>query len=135
MMSTNGGRVAKILRAAAPIAVVVTGAAILVRFPPAQSSLYPRCPIYELFHLQCPGCGATRALAAILRGHFGEAMDLNALVTFLLPIAAIYGALWYRRFLRHETMRWPQLPQAAIYCAFGIATAFSILRNLQLPLF
>jgi hypothetical protein len=131
-MSTTRGRVANIVRAAAPIAVAVTIAAILVRFPPAQNSFYLRCPIYESLHLQCPGCGATRALAALLRGHFSEAMECNALVTLLLPIAAIYGALWYRRFLRHETIRWPQLPQAAIYCAFGIATAFTILRNLPL---
>jgi len=129
MTSPASGRIAHTLRAA-PLAIIATVAAVLLRFPPAQSSFYPRCPIYECFHLQCPGCGTTRALAAVLRGHFSEAMHSNALVTLLLPVAAFYGALWYRRLLRGDTMRWPQPPQAAIYCAFGIAAVFAILRNL-----
>ena len=135
MTSTTRGRIADTIRAAAPMAVAVTVAAILMRFPPEQSSLYPRCPIYEYIHLQCPGCGATRALSALLRGHFGEAMRLNALVMFLLPVAATYGALWYYSFLQRKVIRWPQLPQAALYGAFGIAAVFTILRNLPLQLF
>jgi Protein of unknown function (DUF2752) len=135
MTSTTRCRIANTMRAATPIAVAVTVAAILMRFPPEQSSLYPRCPIYEYLHLQCPGCGATRALAALLRGHFGEAMRLNALVMFLLPVAATYGALWYYSFLQRKVIRWPQLPQAVLYGVFGIATAFTILRNLPLQLF
>jgi hypothetical protein len=135
MTSTTRGRTANTMRATAPMAVVVTAAAILMRFPPDQSSFYPRCPIYEYLHLQCPGCGATRALAALLRGHFGEAMHCNALAMLLLPIAATYGALWYSSFLQRKPIRWPQLPQAAIYGAFAIATAFTILRNLPFQLF
>jgi Protein of unknown function (DUF2752) len=135
MKSTTRGRIANTLRAAAPLAVIVTAVSILLRFPPAKSSFYPRCPIYQYLHLQCPGCGATRALAALLCGHFNEAMHSNALVTPLLPIAAIYGALCYLHFLRHEIIRWPQIPQATIYCALGIATAFMVFRNLPFQLF
>lgn len=135
MTSTTRGRIANTMRAAAPMAVAVTAAAVLMRFPPEQSSLYPRCPIYEYLHFQCPGCGATRALAALLRGHFVEAMHRNALVMLLLPIAATYGALWYYSFLQRKVVRWPQLPQAAVYGAFAIATVFMILRNLPLHLF
>ncbi len=134
MTSSASGRIADTARAA-PLAIIATVAAVLVRFPPTQSRFYPRCPIYETLHLQCPGCGATRALAAVLRGHFSEAMHSNALVTLLLPIAAIYGTLWYRRLLRGDTIRWPRPPQAAIFCAFGIAAVFTILRNLPFQLF
>jgi hypothetical protein len=130
MTSLANGHIATTLRAA-PLAIITTAAAVLLRFPPSQSSFYPRCPIYECFHLQCPGCGATRAVAALLRGHFSEAMHSNALVTLLLPIAVIYGTLWYSRLLHGDTIRWPQPPQAAIYGAFGIAAVFAILRNLQ----
>jgi hypothetical protein len=129
------GRVARTMRAAAPLAVIVTAVAVLLCFPPAQSSFYPRCPIFECLHLQCPGCGATRALAELLRGHVNEAMHRNALVTLLLPIAVPYGILCYHRFLRRAPIRWPQVPQAAIYCALGIVAAFTILRNLPLQLF
>jgi Protein of unknown function (DUF2752) len=134
-VSPTRGRIATTLRAAAPLAVIVAVGFILLHLPPAESSFYPRCPIYEYLHLQCPGCGATRALAALLRGHFGEAMHGNALVTPLLPILAIYGILCYQRFLRRDVIRWPQMPQATIYCALGIAAAFMVLRNLPLQLF
>ena len=126
---------ANTMRAVAPMALAVTAAAILMRFPPEQSSLYPRCPIYEYLHLQCPGCGATRALAALLRGHFSDAMRCNALVILLLPVAATYSALWYYSFVERKAIRWPQLPRVVIYGGFGIATAFTIVRNLPLQLF
>ena len=134
-MSPTRGHIATTLRAAAPLAVIVAAIFILLRLPPAQSSFYPRCPIYTYLHLQCPGCGATRALAALLRRHFSEAMHCNALVTLLLPIAAVYGVLCYEHFLRREVIRWPQIPQATIYCALGIAAAFMVLRNLPFQLF
>ena len=46
---------------------VALATVVLLRFPPAEYSFYPRCPIFASLHLLCPGCGATRALAALLR--------------------------------------------------------------------
>jgi hypothetical protein len=103
---------------------------ILLRFPPAQHSFYPRCPIHELFHLQCPGCGATQAVAALLHGRFAEAMNLNALITLLLPFAAAYGILCYSRLLQCKPLRWPQPRPAVIYAALTVATVFTVIRNL-----
>jgi hypothetical protein len=130
MIPASRNRIATILRVAAPPAVIALSAAILLRFPPAQNSFYPQCPIFEYLHLQCPGCGSTRALAALLRGHLAEAVHFNALVTLLLPIAAIYGALCYRRFLQHKALRWPQPPPAVIYAALVLTGVFTVLRNL-----
>jgi hypothetical protein len=92
MTPQSDGRIARALRAAAPPVVAALGAGVLLRFPPALSRFYPRCPVYEIFHLQCPGCGATRALAALLHGRFAEALHLNALFTLLLPFAVAYCA-------------------------------------------
>jgi hypothetical protein len=120
------------LRAAAPPAIIALAAIILLRFPPAQYSFYPRCPIYELLRLQCPGCGATRAIAAVLHGHFIEAMSLNALITLLLPFAAAYGTLCYYRLLQRKVLRWPQPPPAVLYAALAAAAVFTVIRNLPL---
>ena len=35
------------------------------------------CPLHELFHLYCPGCGGTRAIFAFLQGKFWESLCLN----------------------------------------------------------
>jgi hypothetical protein len=128
-------RTADILRVAASPTIVTFAATLLLRFPPAQYSFYPRCPIHELLHLQCPGCGATRAVADILRGHFAEAMHLNAFVTLLLPFAAAYGILCYSRLLQRKPVRWPQPPSAIVYTALTLAAIFTIIRNLPPPSF
>jgi hypothetical protein len=123
-------RLADVLRAAAPPAIVLMLAGILLRFPPAQYNFYPVCPIHELLGLQCPGCGATRAVAALLRGHMGEAMHLNALVTLALPFATFYCAVCYRRFIERKAMRWPQPPRWLMHAGFSAVAIFTVIRNL-----
>ncbi len=123
-------RLANPLRAAAPPAIVALAATILLRFPPAQYNFYPQCPIRELFDLQCPGCGGTRAVAVLLHGHFIEAMNLNAFVTLLFPLAAAYGIVSYRRLLQRKPIRWPQPPPAVLYAAFAVTAVFTVIRNL-----
>jgi hypothetical protein len=130
MIPAGRNRIATISRAVAPPAVITLAAAVLLRFPPRQNSFYPRCPIFEYLHLQCPGCGVTRALAALLRGHLAEAIHFNALTTLLLPFAAAYGVLCYRRFLQHKALRWPQPPPTVIYAALALIAVFTVLRNL-----
>jgi Protein of unknown function (DUF2752) len=132
MTLATRSRVVRTLRAAAPPAIIALVATILLLFPPENYSFYPRCPIHEYLHLQCPGCGATRALAALLHGHLAEAMHLNALVTPLLPFAAAYCILCYYRLFLNKPQRWPQPPPAAIYSTLAIAAVFTILRNLSL---
>jgi hypothetical protein len=135
MISSTRGCIANVSRAAAPLAVVTFGAALLLRLPPAQNSFYPSCPIKEYLHLQCPGCGATRALAALLSGHLVEAIHFNALVTLLFPFTAAYGILCYHRFLRREPLRNPQPPSAIIYAVLALTVVFTMVRNLPLHSF
>lgn len=123
-------RIASTLRAAAPPAIIVFAAAILILFPPTRYNFYPQCPIHQLLHLQCPGCGATRALSALLGGHLVEALRANALITLLFPFAAAYCITLYRRFLKRKPLRYPHLPPAAIYAAFATITIFTVARNL-----
>ena len=128
-------RIAVMVRAAAPPAILILTAALLMHFPPAQYSFYPRCPIYEFLHLQCPGCGATRAIATLLHGHLAEAMRFNGLVTLLLPFAAAYGVLCYRRFLQRKSIYWPQPRPVALCAAFALVAVFTVIRNLPLRSF
>jgi hypothetical protein len=128
-------RIQDTTRAAAPPALIALVVTVLLRFPPAQYNFYPQCPIHDLLQIQCPGCGATRAVAALLRGHLAEAMHLNALVTLLLPFAAVYGILCYRRLLQRKPLRWPQPPPAVIYTAFTLVAVFTVIRNIPLRLF
>lgn len=117
-----------------PLAVlVVTAAAValLLRLPPTQYPfLYPPCPIQQLFGIQCPGCGSTRAIAALLRGHLGEALHLNLLTICGLPVFALQLT---RRLLRpplHRQIPHQPASKAMLYASLSLAAVFTIVRNL-----
>jgi hypothetical protein len=112
--------------------VVALAAFVLLRFPPGQNRFYPLCPVYEFLHVQCPGCGATRALAALLRGRLHEALELNALITLAVPFAIAYGLVWYWSFVRREELRWPRFSPVGMVGAMALTMGFAVLRNLPL---
>jgi hypothetical protein len=60
----------------------------LYRYNPLQVHFYPRCPLYVLTGIYCPGCGALRAGHALLHGHFLTALDYNALLVLAAPFLA-----------------------------------------------
>ena len=122
-------RFASGLRAAAPVGGMGAVALLLLRCPPERSHFYLRCPVYEMLHLRCPGCGATRALAALLRGQFVEAWHQNALFVLTLPMIVGYGVVWYSRWVRDEAMPRAQALPVAVSWALIIAVAFMAIRN------
>jgi hypothetical protein len=104
--------------------------AVLLRFPSTQAGFYPACPIHEYLGLLCPGCGATRALAALLHGRLMEALQFNALFVLLLPFALAGAIESYRRALVQRSFCWPQPPAAAVYGMLAAAAGFAVVRNL-----
>jgi hypothetical protein len=103
---------------------------LLALYPPNRYSFYPLCPIHQLLGIECPGCGATRALAALLHGHLREALHFNALFVVLLPAALACAVQIYRRAIQPADFRWPNPPAPAIYATLAAATLFTIMRNI-----
>ena len=48
------------------------------------------CVLWFLTGLYCPGCGAGRALSALLHLHLVDAIDYNVFFVMALPLAAYY---------------------------------------------
>ena len=130
MNASLQSRAANISRTAASLILISLAASILLLFPPTRYNFYPQCPIYNSFHFLCPGCGSTRALAALLRGHLHEALRLNALITLMLPIAAAYAIQIYRSCLNGKPIPWPQPSRITIYTILCITIFFTLARNL-----
>ena len=111
-------------------AFALLGCSALIFFPPARFAIYPQCPIHEYLGLLCPGCGATRALAALLRGHLVEALHRNAFFILLLPFALAAGIRAWLRAIRPGDFRWPRLPGSALTATLVAAAIFMAVRNL-----
>jgi hypothetical protein len=110
-------------------ALAFGGASTLYLFPPQKHDFYPQCPIFRLTHLECPGCGATRAMAALLQGRLGEALHFNALVVLLLPFLLWYFALVYWNAAKRNRWVWPQVRTSTLLFLIVISAGFTILRN------
>jgi len=70
-------------------AIVIAGAAVLFAFDPSTSAFYPRCVFRALTGLDCPGCGATRALHALLHGRVAEAWRYNPMFLALIAVGGV----------------------------------------------
>jgi hypothetical protein len=72
----------ELLRRAAPASVLAALAAI----PPQVLATFPvMCVWRTLLHLECPGCGMTRALSSALHGDLHAALAFNRGVVLVLP--------------------------------------------------
>jgi hypothetical protein len=115
----------QLLAAAAACAAL---AILLICFPPERYAFYPVCPIHEWLRLRCPGCGITRALAALLTGHIREAARQNALVLALVPASLWFGVLETYSVVRCNTWRHIRIPQHWASAACAAVLLFGLLR-------
>lgn len=95
---------------------------------------YPRCLFYETTGYYCAGCGATRALHALLHGRLTDALHDNALFVALLPMTLTLAWKWAAPAWREN--RWPAVqPAPRLLVARGVAllavaALFMAARNL-----
>jgi Protein of unknown function (DUF2752) len=110
-------------------ATALGGMAVVFFFDPAKNNFYPVCLFHKLTGLNCPGCGATRALFALLHGHFSRALRDNALFVFSLAALMIWSAFFGWRKLRNQPASL-NLPLKFLWTFLALAIVFTILRNL-----
>jgi hypothetical protein len=102
--------------------------AVVFFFNPSTNGFYPVCLFHRLTGLNCPGCGATRALYALLHGNITLALKDNAL--FVLSLAAL--VVWSARFVfrkRQNPNATLNVPPGFLWTFLAIAIVFTILRN------
>ena len=60
--------------------------ALIYALDPSRHAIYPHCLLYKSTGIYCAGCGATRAVYALLHGRVMEALHDNALFVAALPL-------------------------------------------------
>jgi hypothetical protein len=101
---------------------------------PTRHAVYPQCLLYNLTGLYCAGCGATRALHALLHGRVLVAAHDNLLFVALLPVLVYLAAGYGLKAWRDNV--WPKVhldPRRVLGGGTGLfllAMAFTVVRNL-----
>jgi hypothetical protein len=104
----------------------VVGLVILGLADPNTNPMFPPCLFRATTGWLCPGCGAARAIHALLHGNFRTAIEMNVSAVLALPLVAIdfvqgwgdTGGGWLSR-----------LPPPYVWALVACVTAFGILRN------
>lgn len=75
---------------AAVAAVGISAIAVYRMADPSTSWWMPQCPFLRITGLMCPGCGAQRALHALLQGDVAAAFRFNPFLLTIVPLAGIF---------------------------------------------
>ena len=87
------------------------------------------CPIYTVTHLQCPACGVSRMLLALLRLDFAAAWSYNPYLLINGPIILGCLAVSDIRYIRTGDGRLGKL-SILLWVEIALALSFGILRNI-----
>ena len=119
-------------RLRAPLGVLALGGAgaVLLLFvdPTQPGNLLPKCPFNWLTGLNCPACGVTRMVHALLHGDVASAFHYNAVLLALgVPLAVWLFARWTRHKWTGERRSVPKPVGVAVLV---IAAVWGVGRNL-----
>ena len=116
--------------AAVVVALAAAGvAAVVYFFNPSAHHFYPVCQFHRLTGLNCPGCGGTRSLYALLHGDFSTALRNNALFVVGLATATVRGG-WFALNRLRGRQNGQFFPPRYLVPLLVIMGVFGVLRNL-----
>jgi hypothetical protein len=104
-------------------------AAVIFFNNPANHAYYPVCQFHRLTGLNCPGCGMTRALYALLHGQVLLALHDNALFVLSL-LALVVRTAWFGWNQHRRRPPAEFFPLKFLWPLLALALLFTILRNL-----
>lgn len=88
-----------------------------------------KCPIHEIFHVYCPGCGITRMLISILKLNFYQAFRYNQLLFILLPFSLLLLLESIYSDKKKKKSLYNKIPNYIWYVLIIILLIYGIIRN------
>lgn len=102
--------------------------------PESAASPFPACPFKAMTGFDCPGCGLTRSLHALLNFRPLDSLDHNPLLVMGLVASAIAMVVVRRARRRGRPARFTMGRSSAIFLAVALS-AFWVVRNVPLTPF
>lgn len=87
------------------------------------------CLFNKLTGLKCPGCGMTRAIAQLWRGHIHSALEYNALCISVLPITCLYLLYRAARYVNNEDDGFQIWEYILLILLLAVTIGYGIIRN------
>ncbi len=118
------------------LGLIVAGCVVVYVVPPDENNtLFPRCTLYRLTGLHCPGCGGTRCVYSLMHGDVLQAAADNLYFLVALPFLLWWGCrgVWAtvvgKRFAPPAYRPW-------LYTFIWVSLiAFAVLRNVPVEPF
>lgn len=110
-------------------ALTLAAGAVLSLRDPRSSSYFP-CPIHALTGFWCPGCGATRAFGALVRGDIPAAVSSNVLAVVVAVIGVVMWAMWARARARDRPLTLRRPSYWVVGSAAATVVLFTVFRNI-----
>lgn len=107
------------------------GFAAVVYRPAGVSPAGIGCPVKHLTGLDCPGCGSTRSLGALVRLDLHSALDHHLLVPAALVFVVWSWAAWARSSWTGRPLRPIVSGPGAILAIAAVLIVFTVVRNLE----
>ncbi|MBK0329930.1 DUF2752 domain-containing protein [Brachybacterium sp. MASK1Z-5] len=127
-MTRRAGARGAVLPLALAAAAAAAAIGVQAVFDPFTQDV-PLCPLHALTGLDCPGCGATRAVHALLAGDPLLALHSNALIVLAVPVVLALYVRWIVDRVRGRD-RIIDPPKSVLIALGALVAVFTIARNL-----
>lgn len=94
------------------------------------SSLRIPCIIHLIFHVECPGCGMTRAAVAMSHMDFATAFEYNKLSVTVIPVLLVLLARHEYRYIKVGEKNFTKFETILLCILLYVTLAYGIIRNL-----
>lgn len=68
--------------------------ALYVFWNPSDTNIFPKCPVFAMTGIYCPGCGSQRAAHQILNGNIIEGIRHNYMIALLVVVLLYQGFIY-----------------------------------------
>ena len=112
------------------LAAAVAGLVLLKFVNPTATNLLPQCPLHAMTGWNCPGCGATRGMHALLNGDILTALHFNSMLVIIVPALIYVLLLMFSVGFRGRTLTLPRQSPLYVWAILILMLGFGIVRNL-----